>query len=411
MNSVFFSRVRKVLVGTLGAQLVSLSVMLLLVRLYTPDELGLFNVWLSFATIMAVLVTARYELSLFSGEKNDDSRAIVKLILLISIVLSVVSTLCLVLFGVFIEQIPSVVRSYSVGLAFVVFGMGINKAALSVLALQQEFNKLGVARILLAIAIALAQVIAGYFALGVSGLIYGQVAGVLLATIFVCLWFERAWLTSCWSVSFGTVRNTAHKYRKFPQLSLPADLINTIASQMPIILIAARFGAEPAGLFALTMKIMGAPVTLLATSVLDVFKEQAARDYRSTGNCTSVFLKTFVALALLAIPPFLLFWWLGEWIFTFFFGVEWNESGKYAVLLIPMFYMRFVISPLSYTIYIAQKQQMDLMWQAALLFITCGCFLLAGDVLEALWWYSLSYAIMYSIYFAVSYRCAQGVPS
>ncbi|QGA52972.2 lipopolysaccharide biosynthesis protein [Pseudomonas brassicacearum] len=411
MNSAFFSRVRKVLVGTLGAQLVSLSVMLLLVRLYTPDELGFFNVWLSFATIMAVLVTARYELALFSGEKNDDSKALVKLILLIAIFLSIVSTLCLVLFGVFIEQVPSVVRSYSVGLAFVIFGMGINKAALSVLALQQEFNKLGVARILLAIAIALAQVIAGYFALGVSGLIYGQVAGVLLATIFVCLWFERTWLKKCWSVSFDTVKNTARKYRKFPQLSLPADLINTIASQLPIILIAARFGAEPAGLFALTMKIMGAPVTLLATSVLDVFKEQAARDYRNTGNCKSVFLKTFVALALLAIPPFLLFWWLGEWIFTFFFGVEWNESGKYAVLLIPMFYMRFVISPLSYTIYIAQKQQMDLVWQTALLLITCGCFLLAGDVLEALWWYSLSYAIMYAIYFAVSYRCAQGVPS
>lgn len=411
MNSVFFSRVRKVLVGTLGAQLISLSVMLLLVRLYTPDELGFFNVWLSFATIMAVLVTARYELALFSGEKNDDSKSLVKLILLIAVFLSIVSTLCIVLFGVFIEQIPTIVRSYSVGLAFVVFGMGINKTALSVLALQQEFNKLGVARILLAIGVALAQVIAGYFALGVSGLIYGQVAGVLLATIFVCFWFERAWLKKCWSVSFSAVKYTARKYRKFPQLSLPADLINTIASQLPIILIAARFGAEPAGLFALAMKIMGAPVTLLATSVLDVFKEQAARDYRNAGNCTSVFLKTFVALTLLAIPPFLIFWWLGEWMFTFFFGVEWNESGKYAVLLIPMFYMRFVISPLSYTIYIAQRQQIDLMWQAALLIITCGCFLLAGDVIEALWWYSLSYAIMYAIYFAVSYRCAQGVPS
>ncbi|WLI38567.1 hypothetical protein PSH74_20395 [Pseudomonas hefeiensis] len=140
---------------------------------------------------MAVLVTARYELSLFSGEKNDDSRAIVKLILLIAIVLSVVSTLCLVLFGVLIEQIPSVVRSYSVGLAFVIFGMGINKAALSVLALQQEFNKLGVARILLAIAIALAQVIAGYFALGVSGLIYWASSRCAVSNNF-CLFVVRA---------------------------------------------------------------------------------------------------------------------------------------------------------------------------------------------------------------------------
>lgn len=95
----------------------------------------------------------------------------------------------------------------------------------------------------------------------------------------------------------------------------------------------------------------------------------------------------------------------------FVFGAEWMESGRYAILLIPMFYMRFVVSPLSYTIYIAQRQGLDLIWQLGLLGITAACFLLAGGVLEALWWYSASYAIMYVIYFAMSYRCAKGVSS
>ena len=67
LKSEFFKRVAQVLLGTMGAQLISLGVMLLLVRLYTPAELGLYNVWFSFATIMAVVVTGRYELALFSG--------------------------------------------------------------------------------------------------------------------------------------------------------------------------------------------------------------------------------------------------------------------------------------------------------------------------------------------------------
>lgn len=411
MKSNFFSRVGKVLVGTLGGQLISLSVMLVLVRLYSPGDLGLFNVWLSFATIMAVLATGRYELALFSGDATNDSKAIIKLVLLVAVVLAITGTLILTIASFFIEQIPPVVKSYSLGLAFVVFGMGVNKGILSLLALQQAFNKLGIARVVLAASIAVAQVLAGYLALGVAGLIYGQIVGVLLATVLVCLWFDRAWLSECWAISFASVKTVAHKYISFPKVSLPADLINTIASQLPIILIATRFGAEAAGWFALTIKMMGAPVTLLATSVLDVFKEQAARDYRNSGNCKSIFLKTFKILALLALPPFLLFWWLGEWAFGLFFGAEWIESGKYAIVLIPMFYMRFVVSPLSYTIYIAQRQQMDLIWQVALLAVTFGSFMLAQDIITALWLYSVGYAIMYIIYFAISYRCAQGVSS
>ncbi|WP_225613365.1 oligosaccharide flippase family protein [Pseudomonas sp. Pdm06] len=411
MKSQFFSRVRSVLVGTLGAQLISLGVMLLLVRLYSPEELGSFNVWLSFATIMAVLVTGRYELALFSGDTNDDSKSIIKLVLLITVALSILATFLIAVASSFVEEIPPIVKSYSLVLAFVVFGMGANKGLLSLLAFQQAFNKLGVARIALAGAVAVAQVVAGYFALGVSGLIYGQAVGVLLATLLVFFWFDRSWLKACWSESIGSVRSVAYRYRDFPKFSLPADLINTIASQLPVILIASRFGAEAAGWFALTIKMMGAPITLLATSVLDVFKEQAARDYRVTGSCRSVFLRTFIVLSLLAFPPFLLFWWLGEWAFMFVFGTEWIESGKYAILLIPMFYMRFVVSPLSYTIYIAQRQGLDLIWQLGLLVITAACFLLAGEVMEALWWYSASYAIMYVIYFAMSYRCAKGVSS
>lgn len=411
MKSKFFSRVRSVLIGTLGAQVISLGVMLLLVRLYSPGELGSFNVWLSFATIMAVVVTGRYELALFSGNMNDDSKPIIKLVLLITVALSIIATVLVAIASSFFEQVPSIVKSYSFVLAFVVFGMGANKGLLSLLAFQQAFNKLGIARVALAGAIAVAQVLAGYFALGVSGLIYGQTIGVLLATLLVFFWFDRSWLKSCWDESTRSVRTVAFRYRDFPKFSLPADLTNTVASQLPVILIASRFGAEAAGWFALTIKMMGAPVTLLATSVLDVFKEQAARDYRVTGSCRTIFLRTFIVLALLALPPFVLFWWLGEWAFMFVFGAEWMESGRYAILLIPMFYMRFVVSPLSYTIYIAQRQGLDLIWQLGLLGITAACFLLAGGVLEALWWYSASYAIMYVIYFAMSYRCAKGVSS
>ncbi|MFV0924869.1 oligosaccharide flippase family protein [Pseudomonas palmensis] len=407
--SPFFNRVGRVLLGTMGAQLISLGVMLALVRLYSPEDIGTFSVWLSIATIIAVVVTGRYEMALFSGDRSDDTSAIVKLILQITMLLAVVVTCAVLLATLLFDQVPAVTREYGLALVLVVFGMGINKGVLSLLTLQQAFNRLGFARIALAACVALAQVVAGVMALGMSGLIYGQVAGVLLATLLACLWFDKKWLCECWSTPWSAVRAAAARYANFPKFSLPADLINTVASQMPVILIASRFGAESAGWFALTLKMMGAPVSLLAASVLDVFKEQAARDYRETGSCTPVFVRTFKLLGLMALPPFLMFGFFGEWAFGFFFGEQWLESGRYAVLMIPMFYMRFVISPLSYTIYIAQRQKLDLVWQLGLLAVTAACFLLGSSVDTALWSYSIGYAIMYVIYFVLAYRCARGV--
>lgn len=408
MSAIFIQRVTRVLVGTLGAQLITIGVTLLLVRLYSPAEMGDFSAWLSFATIFAVMVTGRYELAIFATTAENDFHAVIKLVLLLTLSITILVAGGLVLAAPFMDALPAVVGDYWLALAIVSLGLGANKLVLSLLTFQQSFNRLGGARISLAACIALAQVSAAYLLGGVSGLIYGQLFGVIIATALAAIWVGKPLIVACATTPWRAVRQSAVKYINFPKFSLPADLINTVASQIPIVLLAAKFGGESAGWFALTLKIMGAPISLLAASVLDVFKEQAARDYRETGSCRGIFIKTFKLLAVLALPPFLAFWFVGEWAFGFIFGDAWAESGRYAVLMIPLFYMRFVVSPLSYTIYIAQRQNLDLVWQLTLLALTFACFTLPDTVDSVLWFYSMGYAIMYLIYFWMSFYCTKG---
>lgn len=408
MSAIFIKRVARVLVGTFGAQLITIGVTLLLVRLYSPAEMGDFSAWLSFATIFAVLVTGRYELAIFATKAESDFHAVIKLVLLLTLSISILVAGGLVLAAPFMDALPAVVGDYWLALAIVSLGLGANKLVMSLLTFQQFFNRLGGARISLAACIAVAQVSAAYLLGGVSGLIYGQLFGVIVATALAAIWVGKPLIVACAATPWRAVRQSAVKYINFPKFSLPADLINTVASQIPIVLLAAKFGGESAGWFALTLKIMGAPISLLAASVLDVFKEQAARDYRETGSCRGIFIKTFKLLAVLALPPFVAFWFVGEWAFSFIFGGAWAESGRYAVLMIPLFYMRFVVSPLSYTIYIAQRQNLDLVWQLTLLALTFACFTLPDTVDSVLWFYSMGYAIMYFIYFWMSFYCTKG---
>lgn len=315
MSAAFINRVARVLVGTLGAQLITIGVTLLLVRLYSPAEMGAFSVWLSFATIFAVVVTGRYELAIFSTREEGELQAIVKLILQLTLLIFVAVAIAVVIGRHLIESMPVVIGEYWFALAVASLGLGINKLVLSLLTFQQSFNRLGVARVSLAACIAVAQVSAAYLLEGVSGLIYGQLFGVVVATALAALWVGKSLILNCIETPWRMVRQVAVQYINFPKFSLPADLVNTVASQVPVILLAAKFGGDSAGWFALTLKIMGAPISLLAASVLDVFKEQAARDYREFGNCRGIFLKTFRLLAVLALPPFIIFWFIGEWAF------------------------------------------------------------------------------------------------
>ncbi|CAI3797022.1 hypothetical protein DBADOPDK_01656 [Pseudomonas sp. MM223] len=143
MSAIFINRVARVLVGTLGAQLITIGVTLLLVRLYSPAEMGAFSAWFSFATIFAVMVTGRYELAIFSTKAKDEFHAVIKLVVFLTVSISVLVAGGLVLVAPLIDALPSVVHDYWLGLAVVSFGLGANKLVLSLLTYQQSFNRLG----------------------------------------------------------------------------------------------------------------------------------------------------------------------------------------------------------------------------------------------------------------------------
>lgn len=408
MNNRFLHRVARVFFGTLGAQGIMLLSTLLLARLYSPAEMGLFNVWFAFLTVGAVMVTARYELAFFALKSDDESPALGRLIVYMSALLSLVLTVGLATAAFATAWLPAGIAPFILPLGIAVFVASLNTSLLSLLALQQRFTMLGMSRVGFAASVALLQILGGVLALGAAGLIYGQLLGSLLAVALIIACVDRRWLQAAWSTPRATLAQVRNAYRSFPIYSLPADLVNNVARQLPMLMVAARFGNEAGGWYGLTLKIMGAPISLLATSILDVFKEQAARDYRTKGNCLQIYKKTLLSLALVALPPFIILYFVGEYLFATLFGPQWQQSGKYAVLMIPMFYTGFVASPLSYTIYIAQKQKYDLIWQCTLLLISIAVFGLATDAETAIRWFSLLYAGMYCIYLFMSYYFARG---
>ena len=98
----------------------------------------------------------------------------------------------------------------------------------------------------------------------------------------------------------------------------------------------------------------------------------------------------------------------GKQLVVWGFGDAWVDAGTYAEILAPMFFMKFIASPLSYTLYIANKQVHDLAWQIGLLTMTWVAFYFSGSLEAAVTAYSAGYTLFYVIYLALSYWAAHG---
>jgi O-antigen/teichoic acid export membrane protein len=93
------------------------------------------------------------------------------------------------------------------------------------------------------------------------------------------------------------------------------------------------------------------------------------------------------------------------------FGEPWRQAGVIAIWLMPMFALRFVASPLSYVFYIAGKQQVDLVWQCALLAMTLASFMLTSSFEGYVKLYAAGYSLLYVIYALLSYHYSKGKQS
>jgi O-antigen/teichoic acid export membrane protein len=405
----YWRSVSVVLTGSLVAQSIPLLGALVITRLYAPAAFGQFSAWLGAAMLAAVVVTGRFEMALAvvadGAPRAQAMRATLQTTVLACLVLALIGAV-LLLATDWLPHVHPVLMILFVPAALLV---AMTHSWQAWAAAEGQYRSLSWIRILQALTVVLTQIAAAFVsptAMSMAaGHVFGLAAGVAVAAALMPVRLRdgadggRLWqgLQQFWRAQ-----------RRFPLLALPADTINTASGQLPILLIASQFGAEASGLFALTMRVLGAPIGLLGAAVLDVFKRSAAASYRTIGNCRADYLRTFWLLAVGGVALALGVIWFAEPIFVLAFGERWRKAGVMAVWLMPMFAMRFVASPLSYVFYIAGKQHVDLVWQCLLLAMTLTAFLLPNDLRLSLLLYAGGYSALYVVYAALSYHYSKG---
>lgn len=408
-NRHFIKKTASVLTGSVIVQLIPIFVLPFLARSIEQEILGYYLLWISFSSLFAILMTMKLDVAMFVSQTKGDALKLLQLISILSIVIGGLLFLlgqCVLLF---IDVGPEYLILKPFFLLLILYSIifsvitGIN----SFQVYCGDFFNYNISRIVFALVLN-ASVLLTVLLLSNSleAVIYSHVIGsmVSLLIIFYQNGLYKKQINVKWLIKEATM--LLNKHKNFLRFSMPAEFISNLSNQIPLILIASKYGGTYLAYYALINKSLSAPIGLIASSFLAVFKDEASTEFRENNNCKKSYVKVLKTLSFVAIFCFgILFLILPE-LFSIFFGSTYKEAGSLARLLVPLFLIRFIASPLSYTLFITENQVVDFLWQLALLIVVFLIFYLSSTFNMSIVLFSSAYTMMYVLNLILSHRAA-----
>lgn len=349
-HSEFTRNVLTLMTGTTVAQAVPIAISPILTRIYSPDDFGIYSLFVSITAIFGSIATARYESALILPHDDDDAINIVVLCVCIAGCFSFLLFLIVLFFSQPISVLlgNADIRPWLFLSPFTILLLGLFNTLTFYNTRIKRFKDIAQSNIVKAVFLSIIQVAGGYAFKGVTGLITGQFLsqffanGRLLKNIVTEKDIEEV-------INKKKMFQLAAKYRDFPKFSLSAVLANSLSIYSVNIMVSTLYGLSTLGFYSQVQKVLGLPSILIGTSVGQVYYQEAGKERKETGRAINSFIATLKKL-LLILPVFVIIYFSVEDVFAFVFGETWRVTGEYAKILTPLFAIRFVSSSLSSTV-------------------------------------------------------------
>ena len=144
---------------------------------------------------------------------------------------------------------------------------------------------------------------------------------------------------------------------------LLSDVAIAFSQQFVPIVFTSLFSSTIVGFYAMANRLLRLPSIVLTSSISDVFRNEAIERIWNHGNCTSLYFNTLKKLITIALPTFVIVYFVSPFAFSFFLGEHWKTSGIYAQILCIVLFFEFISYPLNSLFYIFEKQKIYMLIQ------------------------------------------------
>jgi lipopolysaccharide exporter len=157
------------------------------------------------------------------------------------------------------------------------------------------------------------------------------------------------------------------RYRKFPLVDSWSSFINNFSWQLPSLVLLYYFSETVVGYYSLSSRLILLPMTLLGSSLAQVFYQRTAELRSDPEKLTRSVELVFQRLAAIGLFPAVVLGIAGPELFSIVFGANWVEAGRYAQILSPWMFILFISSPLTILFSTLERQELALIMNSIIL--------------------------------------------
>lgn len=345
--------------ATTVAQAIAILIYLVLSKIYSTSEHGVFALFMSIIAVTGIISTGKYESAVMMPA---DEKKAMNLVALSSSLCTAFSIFLLILVVIFHHGFTKLMGEpliekwlWFVPLSTFMIG---HFQSLSYWSNRHKlYGSMAVANVSQSLTNSAVKVSTSKVFSNGGGLIAGAIIGQLTGLIYFAWDFFRRNKNFIQNISIGGMKEMAGEYKLFPRFNMIHNLINNFSANLPIFLITSKFGSSQAGLYSFAFLMVFRPVNLVTGSFSQVFSQRIISSYNHDKKIFPDVRRLVIKLFQLGILPFLAAGIAGPYIFTLVFGEYWTEAGRYMQILLPWIFMVLISSPISFLSDMLNKQQ------------------------------------------------------
>ncbi|HDD7074079.1 TPA: type 8 capsular polysaccharide synthesis protein Cap8K [Staphylococcus aureus] len=386
------------------AQVILIITTPIITRLYSPAEFGEFTIFSNIAMILIPIINARYDL-LIVNAKNDRSANILSQI---SFLISLLILLILIpILAISAWLYPNFILDF-IFIIIMLFLVSLTNIVTNYLNKERKYKVLSLINVFRAGSMALLQIIFGLLSLGSLGLIIGFSLSYITGITLGYKTFKK---------HFNIVRNKEETKALFLEnknqlvYSTPSILLNSLSFSVVVFFIGILYTNTEVGIYGMAIRVLGIPVTIISLGLSKIFMQQANDYYIERGNFRNLLLKFSSTLVIVSIILYVPLYLFSEELVNILLGHSWVDAITVIKIVIPLFVIRLIVSTVSLSVIVLQKQQLELILQALFLIGTTVTFVISKMLnLTFLNFVSINTAVLivsYMIFFIALYYFAK----
>ena len=387
----------KLLSANVIAQAIGLLVYPILTRLYSPEDFGLLNLFLSIGGVLVLLSTAEYQYAIVLPKKDEDARGLVHIcgfLLLITTGIVLLS----VPFSKPIAHLfntPELANWYWLMPLFVL-AMGLWNILNYWYIRRKVYSRISGYQMGQSILSA-----SGKLGWGTIGYLQGgMILSIVLAPMLsMLISLALAWKKHirCLFVNPRVRLNALLKrYQNFPIYSLPRSVINMVAGQLPVLLLTPFFGTREIGFWSMAILLAFSPISMITRAIYQVLYQHVTVKVNTKQKITNIFRQFTISVLCITVPCFCVLYFFLPQLCQWLLGNEWSITGEYIRWMLPWLCCNILTSSIGFLYDIFFKQKKALLFEilmAVLRTIGVLCGILTRNFETAVAGYALGSAI------------------